>query len=154
MQQFVGLRKHKTHSRMTFLLLIILRYVFVIEWWKFYPVTVQSMFMYSTFNSMSQFNEQTRKEENGTRNKKTHFTSPQKSNIIYEKYRICLKRFVVLLIDGKWWLSAKCSLHSMFSLIVSKTIACVNKMRVNRCDRICKTKDVAEQNSCMPSIII
>lgn len=90
-----------------------------------------------TMYSLPCRNENTRKEEK--EQEKTHLISPQKSNIIYEKYRICLKRFASLRMSMESDDWARNALNSMFSLIVSKTIACVNKMRVNRFDRTCKT---------------
>lgn len=77
-----------------------------------------------------------------------HLISPQNSNIIYEKRKKkhvpnsseTLSKYIFVRniddgLDEKWWLSANIR-SNMFSLIVSKTIACVNKMRVNRCENM------------------
>lgn len=113
MQQFVGLRKQKNslewHSSFWLSCNTLRIYI---EWWKFYPATVQWYVRCTscTHDSALQW-ESTRKEEKGTR-KNTFNKSPK---IKYNLWKIPNLSETFRFVCGKWWLSAKCSEQHVFA---------------------------------------
>lgn len=128
MMQFVGLRKHQCHS--------ILLKCFPNNIMKIgtQPKTSQRTTFHAVYPSISVH-----------KNSRIKPLPKEKSNIIYEKYHlsVAIEMKCVSIESDDWARNAE----QLLSLIVSKTIACVNKMRVNRLTK--RIRDVDKISKCL-----